>query len=405
MATQIPNDVDDQDPPEVEPSPVEFSEEQDADISRDELGNFSQAVLWASDWTTETVLSQLNRGNIEMNPRFQRRDAWTRRNKSRFIESLILGLPIPQIVLAERKDRRGQYIVLDGKQRLLSLLQFSGHGEGRDVGFRLSSLEARSDLNRRRYIDFESNPDLRDDFNALNSHIIRAVIIRNWPNFSFLHLVFLRLNTGSLKLSPQELRQAIVPGLFSDFVDDAALGSTEIQSLLGRTSPDPRMRDVELLVRFLAFYHRLDEYRGRMKEFLDETCIIFNEQWPQREQSIIQSYSELLNGITALETVFGSEGIARKQYSRLFNRSIFDALAFYSADASVRDAMLANPDRTRIIYNALIRNPEFQEAVESDTAGVPHTVTRIRLWGQSLMAEFGLNLRIPLNEENTIVFE
>ena len=70
----------------------------------------SEAVVYGTDWTVETILSQLRRKNIDMPP-FQRRDAWTRRRKSRYIESLILGLPIPQIILAERKDKRGSFLV------------------------------------------------------------------------------------------------------------------------------------------------------------------------------------------------------------------------------------------------------------------------------------------------------
>ncbi|MGN6930399.1 DUF262 domain-containing protein, partial [Neisseria sp. P0015.S010] len=77
------------------------------------------------DWTTETIIRQIEKGNIILNPDFQRRDAWNKKKKSQFIESLILGLPIPQIVLAESKDQKGKYIVLDGKQRLLSLRQFT----------------------------------------------------------------------------------------------------------------------------------------------------------------------------------------------------------------------------------------------------------------------------------------
>ena len=103
----------------------EFVEEDDAPPNADETQRFSQAVLYASDWTVETVVSQLERGNIELNPQFQRRDAWSARAKSRFIESIILGLPIPQIVLAERRNQRGRYIVLDGKQRLLSCLLYT----------------------------------------------------------------------------------------------------------------------------------------------------------------------------------------------------------------------------------------------------------------------------------------
>src|SRR5262245_12815990 len=84
----------------------------------------AEAVVFNTDWTAETITAQTE--NIALNPNFQRRDAWSLEKKSRFIESLILGLPVPPIILAEQKDARGKFIVIDGKQRLLSILQFWG---------------------------------------------------------------------------------------------------------------------------------------------------------------------------------------------------------------------------------------------------------------------------------------
>ena len=111
-------------------SPDDFVEVPDQtetveDIDGLDQRTVSQAVVSGADWTTETVISQINKGNIQLNPRFQRRDAWESDRKSRFIESLIIGLPLPQLVLAEAKNKRGSYIVIDGKQRLLSIRQFA----------------------------------------------------------------------------------------------------------------------------------------------------------------------------------------------------------------------------------------------------------------------------------------
>jgi uncharacterized protein with ParB-like and HNH nuclease domain len=228
---------------------IDFVDEDDPALDTSQVAKFSEAVLYSTDWTVETILAQMKRKNIDLNPRFQRRDAWSIKNKSRFIESLILGLPIPQIVLAERKDKRGNFIVLDGKQRLLTLLQFTGGADASDKHnkFKLSGLEAREDLNSRSFDKLD-----KVDLTTFLNQTIRTVAIRNWPNNDFLHLVFLRLNTGTVSLSPQELRQAMVPGPFSDFVDEWSYKSTAIHKLLSRATPDPRMRDVELLARHIA---------------------------------------------------------------------------------------------------------------------------------------------------------
>ena len=374
---------------------IEFSANEEDTDGPSEVNQFGQAVLWATDWTVETVLSQLSRQNIELNPRFQRRDAWSRIAKSRFIESIILGLPIPQVVLAESREERGRYIILDGKQRLLSLMQFAGTAEGAINRFSLSGLEVRNDLTRKRYRDLEGDAALRPELNAFLNHTIRTIVIRNWPSLSFLHIVFQRLNTGSLKLSPQELRQAVAPGPFTYFADDITIEATETRNLLGNSKPDPRMRDVELLVRAVSFKYRMPSYTGRLKDFLDDTCLHFNANWAVLEPQAITSADNFLQGVTCLAAIFGYEKIARKLHSKLFNRSIFDPLIYFAMDQSTRDLMVNHAQDVRDAYEAVIRDQEFQVAVESDTAGIPHTEMRFRIWGEALSAAIQQPLQIP----------
>ncbi|TRW18073.1 GmrSD restriction endonuclease domain-containing protein [Glacieibacterium frigidum] len=374
---------------------LEFVDEDDTALQESETEAFSDAVLYSSDWTVETVISQLKSKNIDLNPRFQRRDAWTLKGKSRFIESIIIGLPIPQIVLAEKKGQRGQFIVLDGKQRLLALLQFTGQSEGDKNGFGLSGMEARTDLSRKRFSQLQKDPARRDDLNIFFNNTIRTVVIRNWPNTAFLHLVFLRLNTGSVKLSPQELRQAMVPGPFSDFIDDIAMDMKSVQRLLSRTNPDPRMRDVELLVRYLSFRRFLAEYGGRMKEFLDNCCASLNEHWNRDQNSVYRNLGDFDAGLDILFEVFGDNLLARKIGSKSFNRAIFDVLIFYATDQIIREAMLSNRETVLETYNQCLSNQAFLESVESDTAGIPHTYDRLAIWGTALRAALGIEFNVP----------
>ena len=164
--------------------PVEFDESAGEDQEEDQSarGAYTQAVVHATDWTTETLIAQLRRGNIALNPRFQRRDAWTVQQKSKFIESLVMGLPVPQIVLAESVDRRGSYLVLDGKQRLLSLLQYWGLGDGAKNRYALSGLQILTHLNRKRLSDLEGETTLEAELNALLNQTIRTVVIKNTIN-------------------------------------------------------------------------------------------------------------------------------------------------------------------------------------------------------------------------------
>ncbi len=233
---------------EIEESDIPNDQEDESDLEGLDSRETFEAVVGSSDWTTETVLNQIARSRLNLDPEFQRRDAWTRSRKSRYIESLITNVPVPQIVLAERKGERGNYIVLDGKQRLLALWQFAGMEEGDGDGFRLIGLELRSDLNGMRLKDLPAA-----DRDALETQTIRTVVVRNWRTDDFLYLVFLRLNTGNVRLNPQELRQALHPGPFVRFVNDFTAKSEAFHRMLRRRTPDFRMRDVELLVRFFAF--------------------------------------------------------------------------------------------------------------------------------------------------------
>jgi len=241
---------------------------------------FSGPTLWSTDWTTETIVSQLKRGNINLNPRYQRRNAWDNTRKSLFIESLILGLPIPEIILAEEKGRKGSFIVIDGKQRLIAIRQFaSDSGDGDFPQLRLSGLTDRPDLNRLTYDSIRDNLQFRDDLNTFDNQTIRTVVIRGWTEEKYLYSVFLRINTGSVQLSPQELRQALHPGQFSDYIDDFSTESNALRAALKLHQPDFRMRDVELVLRYYAYRNMARDYNGDLKDFLDRTTKIYNERW------------------------------------------------------------------------------------------------------------------------------
>lgn len=372
-----------------------------------ELRDVTSAFVTDTDWTSETILSQMRRGNIQLNPRFQRRDAWDRSRKSRFVESLILGLPIPQLVLAEDKRRKGSFIVLDGKQRLLTLAQFAkessldSDADGSLVRLQLGSLEVRPELQRLSLRDLESRADRVDDLNSFLNQTIRTVVVRNWPDDDFLNLVFLRLNTGSVKLSPQELRQALHPGLFTDFLDDHASASEPLQQALNITGPDFRMRDVEILLRFYALRTALSSYRGSLKRFLDDTSDRLNAQWESDEARVRMLASEFDQAVAATITIFGGNAFTRwnsdrHAYENRFNRAVFDIMVYYFSSPDTRDAALGAPGDVEQVFRSLSeRNPTFVEAMQTSTKTIEALFTRLSVWGGGLASVIGLNLDVP----------
>jgi hypothetical protein len=380
---------------------IEFELEQDEKVefqlSKAEL---AQAVLFTTDWTVETVISQLSRENIGLSPAFQRRDAWRIEKKSRFIESLLLGLPIPQIVLAEDKDHKGRYLVLDGKQRLLTLMQFWGMApESKWNNFKLSDLHFLRELEGKSRIEMDGDPQFEEYINVFSNYPVRSSIIRNWPNSKYLETVFVRLNEGSLKLSPQELRQAMATGPFSAYLDEFVWNSAALRALLRNDEPDFRMRDTELMLRFLAISMFPQLYSGDMKAFLDEVMIQLNETWDQVSGNVRRELADIEASIQFGVDVLGKD-LARKfdlrtgKYSNNFNRAIAEIEVYYFRNADVQTWVRNNPnDFLNLLRTLTEQNPGFRSSVEATTKSLAAVGERFGRLGTELERLVGPSVR------------
>lgn len=391
-------------------SDVEFIEEIDDSETNVTASQISEAVLYTTDWTTETILTQYKRENINLNPNYQRRDAWKIPRKSRFVESILLGLPIPQIILAEIKGERGKYLVLDGKQRLLTLLQFTDIVETKNSGFKLKDLEVRKDLNGKSFEDLTTDILLKDDVNQFYNQPIRTVVIRNWPNIDFLNLVFIRLNTGSVQLSPQELRQALIPGEFMNYLDKAASESNALRTLLKIDEPDFRMRDVELLLRYLSFSFFIDKYSGNLRQFMDQTAKSLSKNWPENETIIKNKIDNYEKAIEAAIEIFGKDEIGRTWKGDGFqprvNKAIIDAMTIYFSDEVIRNAALERPlDVKEGFKDLCVSSEEFRDSIEKTTKSLGAVSTRLFLWGSRLKDILELEFDIPYLEDGRIIFK
>jgi len=354
--------------------------------------DFRDVVLAPSDWTVETILSQLKQHTFELDPDFQRRNAWTSQRKSKFIESLMLGLPIPQLVFAEREDEEGEnrYIVIDGKQRLLALDAFYAD---RDP-LTLTGLTVLEELNGKTRSDVLEDAALSRYAKRLSNRTIRTVVIRRWPDESFLHLVFHRINHQTLALSAQELRQALHPGPFTKFADTHAGSSKLLHDVLGASQrPDFRMRDVELLVRFIGYKLRITQYAGNLKRFLDETCSQFNDEWVGRESEFRATAVSCDRAIEVTQEIFGSDAFRRysgSAFESRFNRAVFDVMCYYFSDDAIARAAEAS---SREVVNAFVNlsktDSRFAESLSATTKTTAATGYRLMAWGNALRNALG----------------
>ncbi len=363
---------------------------------------FSGPTLWSTDWTTETIVGQLKRGNINLNPRYQRRNAWASSRKSLFIESLILGLPIPEIILAEEKGKKGSFIVIDGKQRLLAIRQFASEKDDKKFPqLKLTGLEDREDLNGLSYDKLKSSDILQDDLNTFDNQTIRTVVIRGWKDEKYLYSVFLRINTGRVQLSPQELRQALHPGNFSDFIDDFSTESKSMTSALKLKQPDFRMRDVELVLRYFAYKNNLSNYKGDLKAFLDNTTKDFNKRWDSVEELVRRQGSELDNALDATRQIFGDRDELRKwngeNYEKRINRAVFYIMIYYFYFYVIIIKALKHSEEIKKRFEELCNiNSEFVSSLESTTKSIDSNKKRFQVWAHTLSEILSTNVTSPL---------
>jgi hypothetical protein len=349
--------------------------------------SLAQAVVYNTDWTVETITGQVAKGAIDLTPSFQRRDAWSAPKKSLLIESVLLNFPIPPLTLAEMGASK-TYVVVDGKQRLNTLSQFFGLMEdSRYNNFRLSGLQELDGLNG------ANIEDLRNDYpgyyRALENYSIRTNVIRGWQRDDVLYSIFLRLNSGSVKLSPQELRQALNPGGFSDWLADYTVRSPALRSIFAGPEPDFRMRDMELMIRHLAMKFFLESYRGDLKRFLDGAAKTFNADWERWRTEVDQSAELFEKAYTAVVEVFGESQALRKwngdRWENRLNRAVFDTVFYYLSDMERISRFKEHGPNLVKEFQALCENDQnFRDGIETTTKSLESVEARLGRWGEVL---------------------
>lgn len=218
-------------------------------------------VLQASDMSLETVASMVEKGAIDTQPAYQRRERWSPQRQSALIESFLLNIPIPPVYLAE--EAYGKYTVIDGKQRLSTITAFMRNK------FALRDLEKFQALTG---FTFEMLPT--EPKNALEIRpYVRVITLLKQSDPDLKYEVFERLNTGGEALFPQEIRNAAFRGKLNDLL--FALSSSQFlrQQLKISKDTEPaylQMQDVEYVLRFFTMRDCWSKFTGDYRRSMDK---------------------------------------------------------------------------------------------------------------------------------------
>jgi hypothetical protein len=227
----------------------------------------------ALDLSFNELLDMHRNDELVIRPAYQRLFRWSEAQQSRFIESLLLEMPIPPLYVIEIQDNA--YELIDGLQRMSSYLHFRGaHPERRneDGSFKSLRLEECDIVKELNGVAFDELPTAHQV--KLKRHFVRVEVIRKESDPRLRYYMFKRLNTGGALLSEQEVRNCTIRLLdpaFNDFIDERAndphfVHSTEPVS----ESRKGQMFLNELVLRFFAFKNAADQYKHIVSEFLTD---------------------------------------------------------------------------------------------------------------------------------------
>lgn len=282
---------------------------------------------------------------------FQREYVWPRPKADRFIESLLLGLPVPGIFLV--KEDSGRLLVLDGHQRLHTLQCFYNGVIAREE-YRLAGIQERFNGKTYKELDVE-------DRRRLDDSIIHSTIVKQEEpseDWSSIYSIFERLNTGGISLQPQEIRMALYHGPFSALLRD--INTFEAwRKLMGPISK--RLKDVEIILRFYALLYHHSTYKSPMKDFLNR-YMATNKHLKQQSKSTLKTV--FIETVSVIENTLGINAFRPE---RTINAALADALMVGVGTAIIRSGSV-NRNRLVMAKKELLDNPEFMEAISTGTS-------------------------------------
>lgn len=353
--------------------PVELDEAERQDLLEAEPSP-QQVTYSGQDFDVEGLVRRLIKSDILVptfghdddrisSAGFQRGFVWTRPQMDRFIESLLLGYPIPGIFLVRQADRR--YLVLDGQQRLRTLQHFyEGTFAGRE--FSLSNVG-----DRLKGLTYRTLPE--DQRRLLDNTFFQATVVDtdgSRESLEVVYQIFERLNAGGTQLTPHEIRVALYAGPFIDFLERLNRGISW-RTVYGK--PSPRLRDQELILRVLALYAVAPTYKRPLKAFLNNFAA--EHRYLQRlNYEVLGASFERASDLIAATA--GRQAV--RHQSRQVNAALAEAL-FVGLMRRLDFQREVNEQEVAAAIQDIQDDPNLEVAISRSTADEEYVRTRLEI--------------------------
>lgn len=356
----------------------EIKEEVEDSYVNDDLYNINS---WGADYSFRELISMYEEGDL-VKPELQRKYVWSKPEASRFIDSILLGLPIPSIFLAKTEDNK--MLIIDGYQRLMTVYDYMRSiWSGDNKIFKLSNIPEKIN-SRWKGKAFNELSDIEQ--RKIKTTTIHAIIFEQKSPIdgdTSLFQIFERINTSGRTLMPQEIRNCVYQGNFNSLLFE--LNKNDYWRLLfGQDQEDSRMRDLEFILRFFGLNTEAIKHYPKanisLKKYLNE----FMGNKINNSSLQIEAFRKDFNDtIEKVATIFGENAFYNVQSNDLatirkrFYPTIFDSIMIATSIAIKKGIdILSSNEEKRL---ALLRDTNYRKYISEGTMQSEHINGRISL--------------------------
>lgn len=328
------------------------------------------------DLAIESIVGQVKSDTLflrplKQRPNFQRQYVWPDKFASKLVESVLLNVPIPPCYLSENEER--ELDVIDGQQRIFSLFRFH------ENQFKLSKLEVLKEFNGLHFFELPSKEQRK-----INTHTLRCVVVTNESHPDIKFDVFERLNTNTVPLNPQELRNCVSRGALNNLLGELSYDKRWL-AIRGRKKPDRRLADEELILRFYAYrILGLNSYKTPLKIWLNDAAKMGRKFNSDKIESLQNLWSSSLDVALTLQE---PERCFRRPSSKPINRALFDLTMNLAVSTSIEDAKKHSKQFKRSL-DKLCNSEEFSDLIRRAVDHKSRTVRRFQIWDEEMSKVF-----------------
>ena len=326
--------------------------------------NMKRVFTDKKDFPLSLIKEMFDDGDIIPQPDYQRDYVMDVKLASRLIESVLLNIPIPTVYLCEELD--GRFSIIDGQQRMTSFVKYLKNE------FALKGLEELSELNGKKFSELEKNLQ-----RTLKSCTLNSIILTK-ESQELKYEIFARLNQGSIRLKPQELRNCIYRGTLNNMIEEIAKNNRYLNDLF--LENNKRKNYQEYILRFFAL-RNFNDYSSSMTKTMNNFMI----KHQNADEQEIKEFKELYNRtIDIIKQVFGLTAFCaydrqKNQFMNKFSGSIYDSITIACSMFSPHDLM-AHADEIRNQVNEIKKNNlTYQDYTYAATGSKNRVIGRIMM--------------------------